>query len=73
MAILVIFLGFKYILVILGFVWEFIREWNGMYLSKGKSGKEMNRMKLSKLVWMFQNKGMERNTNEWNVSNPVLG
>ena len=28
-------------------------------------------MKLSNLDWMFQNKGMEKNENEWNLSNLV--
>ena len=28
-------------------------------------------MKLSNLNWMFENKGMEMNENEWNVSNFV--
>ena len=39
-----------------------------MYLSKRK---EWNGMELSNLDWMFKNKGMENNENEWNVSNPV--
>ena len=29
------------------------------------NGKEWNEMKLSNLDWMFQNKGMEMNENEW--------
>ena len=40
-------------------------EWNVF------KGKEWNRMELSNLDWMFWNKGMERNENEWNVSNLV--
>ena len=43
-------------------------EWNEMYLSKRK---EWNEMELNNLDWMFWNKGMERNENEWNVSNLV--
>ena len=43
-------------------------EWNRMYLSKGN---EWNEMELSNLDWMFKNKGMENNENEWNVSNLV--
>ena len=43
-------------------------EWNGMYLSKRK---EWNEMELNNLDWMFWNKGMEKNENEWNVSNLV--
>ena len=39
-----------------------------MYLSKRK---EWNEMELNNLDWMFWNKGMERNENEWNVSNLV--
>ena len=48
-------------------------EWNGMYLSKWKEWKRMewNGMELSNLDWMFYNKGMEMNENEWNVSNLV--
>ena len=33
--------------------------------------KEWNRMELSNLDRMFLNKGMERNENEWNVSNLI--
>ena len=43
-------------------------EWNEMYLSKRK---EWNEMELNNLDWMFWNKGMEMNENEWNVSNLV--
>ena len=43
-------------------------EWNKMYLSKEN---EWNEMKLSNLDWIFYNKGMEMNENEWNVSNLV--
>ena len=43
-------------------------KWNEMYLSKRK---EWNEMELNNLDWMFWNKGMERNENEWNVSNLV--
>ena len=35
------------------------------------NGKEWNRMELSNLDRMFLNKGMEKNENEWNVSNLV--
>ena len=43
-------------------------EWNKMYLSKEN---EWNEMELSNLDWIFYNKGMEMNENEWNVSNLV--
>ena len=31
----------------------------------------MNEMKLSTIVWMFQNKGIERNANGWNINNLI--
>ena len=33
-------------------------NWNEMYLRE-RNGKEMNRIKLGNIVWMFFNKGME--------------
>ena len=39
-----------------------------MYLSKGN---EWKRMELSNRDWIFYNKGMEKNENEWNLSNLV--
>ena len=47
---------------------------NGMYLSKGNGWKriECNGIKeLSNFDWMFWNKWMEMNENEWNISNFV--
>ena len=35
------------------------------------NGKEWNEMDLSNLDWMFSNKKMEINENEWNVSKLV--
>ena len=33
-------------------------NWNKMYLRE-RNGKEMNRIKLGNIVWVFLNKGME--------------
>ena len=43
-------------------------ERNGMYLSKRN---EWNEIELSNIDWIFLNKGMENNENEWNISNLV--
>ena len=31
------------------------------------NGKEMNEIKLNNFIWMFSNKRMQMNSNEWNV------
>ena len=43
-------------------------EWN---VFKQVKGMEKNGMELSNLDWMFYNKEIKMNENEWNVSNLI--